>query len=61
MFIKENYGSINKFAKFLGIGSPQIYELLANRVLFTQKEIDKVANEIKSHQQKLVARKKGNR
>lgn len=45
MLIKENYGSINKFAKFLGIGSTQIYEFLANRVLFTQKEIDKVANE----------------
>ena len=48
IFIKENYGTINKFAEFLGIGSTQIYERLGNRVPFTQKEIDKVANESKA-------------
>lgn len=47
VFIKENYGTINKFADFLGIGTTQIYERLGNRVPFTQKEIDKVANESK--------------
>lgn len=47
-FIKENYGTITKFAEFLGIGRTQIYERLGNRVPFTQKEIDKVANESKS-------------
>lgn len=47
-FIKENYGTINKFAEFLGIGTTQIYERLGNRVPFTQKEIDKVANESKA-------------
>lgn len=48
IFIKENYGTINKFAEFLGIGTTQIYERLGNRVPFTQKEIDKVANESKA-------------
>lgn len=48
IFIKENYGTINKFAEFLGIGTTQMYERLGNRVPFTQKEIDKVANESKA-------------
>ena len=34
--------------EFLGIGTTQIYERLGNRVPFTQKEIDKVANESKA-------------
>lgn len=48
VFIKENYGTINKFADFLEIGTTQMYERLGNRVPFTQREIDKVANESKS-------------
>ena len=47
-FIKDNYGTIKTYAEILGIGTTQIYERLGNRVPFTQKEIDKVANESKA-------------
>ena len=44
-FIKEHYKSNERFAKFIGIGTNALYERLANKVPFTQREIYKVANE----------------
>lgn len=43
-FIAEHFKSIDNFAKFLGIGTTALYDRLGNRVPFTQREIDKVAN-----------------
>lgn len=41
-FIREHFGSNTKFAQFLGIGTTALYDRLANKTPFTQKEIDKV-------------------
>ncbi len=41
-FIREHFGSNQKFAQFLGIGSTALYDRLANKTPFTQKEIDLV-------------------
>lgn len=43
-FIAEYFGSNYNFSKFLGIGTTALYDRLKNRVPFTQREIDKVAN-----------------
>ena len=43
-FIKEHFGSNHKFAEFLGISDTALYERLANKVPFTQHEIDLVVN-----------------
>lgn len=42
-FIREHFGSNTEFAQFLGIGTTALYDRLANKTPFTQKEIDKVA------------------
>lgn len=42
-FIREHFGSNSEFAQFLGIGTTALYDRLANKTPFTQKEIDKVA------------------
>ena len=44
-FIVEHFKTIDNFAKFLGIGPTALYDRLGNRVPFTQREIDKVANQ----------------
>lgn len=44
-FIQEHFGTNQKFAEFLGIGTTALYDRLANRSPFTQDEIDKVAHE----------------
>lgn len=44
VFIKENFHSLKEFAQFLGIGTTQLGQRLANKVPFTQREIDRVAN-----------------
>lgn len=44
-FIIEHFGNIRNFSKFLGIGTTAVYERLGNKVPFTQREIDKVANQ----------------
>jgi len=44
-FIKENFGNNHNFAKFLEIGDTALYDRLANKVPFTQIEINKVALE----------------
>lgn len=43
-FIKSNFHTLKGFALFLGIGTTQLGQRLSNKVPFTQKEIDKVAN-----------------
>lgn len=43
-FIKEHFHNLKGFAQFLGIGTTQLGQRLANKVPFTQKEIDRVAN-----------------
>lgn len=43
-FIKSNFRTLKGFALFLGIGTTQLGQRLSNKVPFTQKEIDKVAN-----------------
>lgn len=43
-FIKEHYKSNERFAKFIGIGINALYERLANKVPFTQRDIYRVAN-----------------
>lgn len=43
-FIKINFRTLKEFALFLGIGTTQLGQRLSNKVPFTQKEIDKVAN-----------------
>lgn len=42
-FIKENFGSNDKYAKFLGIGTTALYERLACNIPFRQTEIDVTA------------------
>lgn len=42
-FIKENFGSNDKYAKFLGIGTTALYERLACNIPFRQTEIDATA------------------
>lgn len=44
-FIVENFGTHRNFAKFLGIGTTALVRRMGNKVPFTQREIDKVANE----------------
>lgn len=44
VFIKENFHNLKEFAQFLGIGTTQLGQRLANKVSFTQREIDRVAN-----------------
>ena len=39
-FIKENFGSNDKYAKFLNIGTTALYERLACNIPFRQTEID---------------------
>lgn len=46
-FIKEHFHNLKAFANFLGIGTTQLGQRLANKVPFTQREIDKVANNMK--------------
>lgn len=46
-FIKEVFKSNEKYAKFLGISTTQLYERLGNRIPFTQNEIYKTAFESK--------------
>ena len=43
-FIKINFRTLKGFAVFLGLGTTQLGQRLSNKVPFTQKEIDKVAN-----------------
>ena len=43
-FIKISFRTRKAFAVFLGIGTTQLGRRLSNKVPFTQKEIDKVAN-----------------
>lgn len=38
--IKENFGSNDKYAKFLNIGTTALYERLACNIPFRQTEID---------------------
>lgn len=45
-FIKNNFRTLKGFALFLGIGTTQLGQRLSNKVPFTQKEIDKVANDM---------------
>lgn len=42
-FIKEHFGNNKKFAEFTGISLTALYDRLANKVPFSQSEIDKVA------------------
>lgn len=44
VFIKENFHNLKEFAQFIGIGTTQLGQRLANKVSFTQREIDRVAN-----------------
>jgi hypothetical protein len=44
-FIVEHFGTQGAFAKFLGIGTTALVRRMGNKVCFTQREIDKVANE----------------
>lgn len=39
-FIKANFGSNDKYAKFLNIGNTALYERLACNIPFRQTEID---------------------
>lgn len=39
-FIKENFGSNKKYADFLGLSLTSLYDRLANKVPFTQREIN---------------------
>lgn len=39
-FIKANFGSNDKYAKFLNIGATALYERLACNIPFRQTEID---------------------
>ncbi len=43
-FIRENFETIRKFAKFLDIGETTLHSRLENRTPFTQTEMDKVAD-----------------
>ena len=43
-FIKEHFHNLKEFAHFLGIGTTQLGQRLANKVPFNQREIDRVAN-----------------
>lgn len=52
-FIKEHFKSNERFAEFIGIGINALYERLANKVPFTQREIYKVIN--KALDRKLTA------
>lgn len=42
-FIRQEYGTNQSYADFLGIGTTSLYNRLANRVPFTQEEIDRTA------------------
>ena len=43
-FIREHFGTNKKFADFIGIGETALYDRLANKVPFTQTEMDRVAD-----------------
>lgn len=43
-FIRANFKTNKRFAKFLGIGETALYDRLSNRVPFTQTEMDRVAD-----------------
>lgn len=55
-FIKEHYGNNAKFADFLGIGTTALYDKLANKSSFSQKEIYKTIQKhgLSEHQSDLL-------